>query len=400
MRVAPKDILEEVAGYIDFGDEDAQLLSDVGPLVGPRIPAIAEAFYDAIQKSLGASAAITGGNAQVERLKGTLRQWLEGVVGGTYDADYLAQRSRIGRVHVKVGLDQRYMFSAMNLLREGLHRAFHDALETGGAAAAWPPERRRLAHRAINRICDIELAIMLESYREDYVARIRTTERLATLGQLAASIGHELRNPLAVVETSVHLLGRQLQEHPRAERHIKRIAQQVTVCGTIISDLLEMARDRPPHRQPTSVPDLVREAVGAVPGTDGVRMEMELAPNLPVARLDAGQMRQLIINLVLNAVQAVQGVDGPPAVVRIALGAEGQDLHLRVTDSGPGLTAEAQKRLFEPLFTTRSKGIGLGLALCRRIVEKHEGTIIGRNEDRGGALFHVVLPGALATETP
>jgi two-component system, NtrC family, sensor histidine kinase HydH len=391
MVVPPKDILEEVAGYIDFSDEDARLLGDLGPLVSARIPPIIDEFYDAIQKSPGASAAITGGVAQIERLKGTLREWLAGVVGGVYDAEYLQRRSRIGRVHVRVGLDQRYMFSAMNLLREGLHRAFHEAMESD-AGEPWPPERRRRAHAAINKICDIELAIMLESYRENYVERIRNTERLATLGQLAASIGHELRNPLAVVETSVHLLKRQIHGNPKAEKHLGRIGAQVTVCGTIISDLLEMARDREPRREDVDVAALLREAVASLPGAHGVTLELEIPPDLPRAPVDRGQLRQLLINLAMNAIQAVEGEPDGGGRVRILVDGQNAHLHLRVEDNGPGLSKEAQQRLFEPLFTTRSKGIGLGLALCRRIVDKHGGTITGRNREQGGAAFDVVLP--------
>jgi two-component system, NtrC family, sensor histidine kinase HydH len=389
MAVPPKDLLEEVAGYIDFTDDDAARLRDVGALVTPHIPAIIDEFYDAIQKSPGASAAITGGTAQIERLKGTLRDWLAGVVGGHYDRDYLERRSRIGRVHVRVGLDQRYMFSAMNLLREGLHRALHEAVDVGDHPD-WPPDRRRLAHAAINKICDIELAIMLESYREDYSDRVRSSARLAVLGQIAASIGHELRNPLAVVETSLHLLKKQIADNPKAQRHAARIGDQVAVCGTIISDLLEMARDRPAHREEVDLAFLVREAVESLPGEAASAFELALPPDLGTVWADRGQIRQLLVNLTLNALQAVRDVPEGRVRVRAERRAHGVTLH--VEDNGPGLTAEAQRRLFEALFTTKSKGIGLGLALCRRIVEKHGGTIEGANRPEGGAVFEVMLP--------
>ncbi|MFW6051686.1 MAG: sensor histidine kinase [Myxococcota bacterium] len=389
MAVAPKDILEEVAGFLEFTDHDAQLLAALGPLVRPRFYPIVDRFYDAIRESPGASSAITGGEAQIERLKGTLREWLGGIVGGVYDRAYLERRSRIGRMHVRVGLDQRYMFSAMNILREGLHRAFDEALDERGDAG-WPPKRRRDAHAAIDKICDMELAIMLETYREDYVARIRTTERLATLGQLAASIGHELRNPLAVVETSLHLLGRQVQDNPKAERHLGRIGDQVVLCGTIIGDLLEMARDRAPDRQPTDLRAVVRQAVEGLPGKEGVVFELDLPEDLPTVEVDQSQIHQVVVNLAMNAVQAVK--PGGGGFVWLRARTEDGRVRLVVEDDGPGLTPEVQARLFEPLFTTRSKGIGLGLALCRRIVEKHGGAIEGRNRAEGGAAFEVTLP--------
>ncbi|MFW6086913.1 MAG: protoglobin domain-containing protein [Myxococcota bacterium] len=391
MVVAPRDILEEVAGFLDFTAGDAQLLEAIGPLVQPQFHPIVDRFYDAIRQSPGASLAITGGEAQIERLKGTLRQWLAGIVGGVYDQAYLEMRSRIGRVHVRVGLDQRYMFGAMNILREGLHRAFDQALDALGDDE-WPVQRVRDAHAAIDKICDMELAIMLETYREDYITRIRGTERLATLGQLAASIGHELRNPLAVVETSLHLLRRQVVGNPRAERHFKRIGEQVVLCGTIINDLLEMARDRPPQRAMSDVRSLVHEAVRGLPHREDVTFELDLPDDLPQADIDPGQIRQLLVNLTMNAVQAVRSGDGTAGTVRVKAEATDGRLVLRVEDDGPGLSPEAQARLFEPLFTTRSKGIGLGLALCRRIVDKHGGTIAGRNRPEGGARFEVSLP--------
>lgn len=385
-----RPLIEEVAGYVGFDESDALLLRELGPHLRPRFEPIIDRFYESIEANPGAAEVITGGQAQIERLKGTLIDWMEGLVGGVYDDAYWERRARIGRVHVRIGLDQRYMFSAMNLIREGLHEALENSDFDG--------ERVAGAHRAIDRICDIELAMMLETYREAYVARIRSTERLATLGQLAASIGHDLRNPLAVIETSLHLLRRRVTEDPRAVRHLGRIGDQVALCGSIISDLLELARDREPIRTAAPFGPLVEEALGAVPGSPGVSVEMDIPEGLPPVRVDAGQLRQVVVNLVSNAVQAAEqdGRDaGERGAVQVRAWAEGDALLFAVRDDGPGLTDEARARLFEPLFTTRAKGIGLGLALCKRIVDKHGGSIHGHNHGGGGAEFIVRLPGSL-----
>lgn len=382
-----RPLIEEVAGYVGFGDADASLLGELGPHLRPSFVPIVDRFYDAIEAHPGASEVITGGPAQIARLKGTLVDWMEGLVGGVYDDAYWERRARIGRVHVRIGLDQRYMFSAMNLIRDGLH----DAL----GASDFPSERAREAHQVLDRICDIELAMMLQSYREAYTERIRATERLATLGQLAASIGHDLRNPLAVIETSLHLLRRRVTEDDRAVRHLGRIGDQVALCGAIISDLLELARDRAAVRKPAPFSAIVQEALRAVPQSNQVSIEVDIPADLPPASVDAGQIRQVVLNLVSNAVQAAERGEGATGSVVIRAWSEDGALFFSVRDDGPGLSEEAAHRLFEPLFTTRAKGIGLGLALCKRIVDKHEGMISGHNHEGGGAEFVVQLPRSL-----
>ena len=386
-----RPIIEEVAGYVGFDSADAALLKELGPHLRPSFRAIIDRFYATIEAHPGASEVITGGQAQIDRLKGTLVDWMEGLVGGVYDDAYWERRARIGRVHVRIELDQRYMFSAMNLIREGLHEALD--------ASDFPAERVSAGHRALDRICDIELAMMLETYREAYVARIRASERLATLGQLAASIGHDLRNPLAVIETSLHLLRRRVTDDNRAERHLGRIGEQVALCGAIIGDLLELARDRDPVRNPAPFPAVVQEALRAIPVPPAVEIAVSVAEGLPPVSVDSGQMRQVVLNLVSNAVQALGEGGAPKGRIEVDAGSKGDALVFTVSDDGPGLSEEAEARLFEPLFTTRAKGIGLGLALCKRIVDKHGGTIRGANREGGGAEFTVVLPGAIRVDT-
>ncbi|MCS6799004.1 MAG: protoglobin domain-containing protein [Myxococcota bacterium] len=179
MSVAARDVLEEVAGYIGFDETDAAILREIGPLLEPSFDGIVHRFYEAIDRNPGARTAIRD-EAQAQRLRGTLRAWLQGLFGGRYDRAYFEQRARIGRVHVRIGLAQRYMFSAMNLVREGLH----EALEL----AALDADRRRRAHVAVDRICDVELAVMLETYREAYVERLRAAERAAMLGRLIEAV--------------------------------------------------------------------------------------------------------------------------------------------------------------------------------------------------------------------
>ncbi len=374
-------LLAELMRYIEFSAEDASLMREMGPLLRPHFPTVVDRFYAAIDRTPGATAVFTGGAEQILRQKIMLRGWLEGLVGGVYDQEYIERRARIGRTHVRIALDQRYMFAGMNIVRVELHAGLD-------ASGDWPQEKTRLAHRAIDRLCDMELAIMLETYREAYITRVKDAERLATIGQVAASIGHELRNPLAVMQTSVQLLARRVPDDERTAKHLRRLDDQITLCNEIISDLLELARDRAPERSPTDLAAVVHAAALSVPRAPDVTLVLKVDAALPTVAVDPGQFRQLVINLVLNATQAIEG----PGRIELRLYVEGRELVLMVEDSGTGISAEAEARLFEPLFTTRSSGTGLGLALCRRITEKHSGRISAANNPEGGAAFVVRVP--------
>jgi len=374
------NVLQDLIQYVQFSADDAAVLGQMAPLLEPAFPAIVEHFYEAIHRTPSALQVFRGGAPQIERQKGMLLVWLQGLLGGVYDADYYERRARIGRTHVRIELDQRYMFAAMNIIRRELHGAL--------SASALEHELRRRGHIAIDKICDLELAIMLETYREESDAKLQQVERLATVGQVAASIGHELRNPLAVMQTSVILLGRRTSEEPKVQRHLKKLGDQIDLCSAIISDLLELARDRPPERHRCNLVELVGEAVGEVPRPDAVTVDFDRPASVEPVMVDGGQIRQLVVNLVLNAVQAV----GSSGEVGIKIEDEEAWVSLIVEDSGAGIPADVRRRLFEPLFTTRSSGTGLGLALCRRVTEKHGGIIEASNRELGGARFIVKLP--------
>ena len=185
-----------------------------------------------------------------------------------------------------------------------------------------------------------------------------------------------------------HLLARRLPDEERTTRHLRRLDDQITLCNEIISDLLELARDRAPERRPTDLAAVVEEAALSVPRPPEVTLTLQIDAALPTVAVDPGQFRQLVINLVLNATQAIEGAGR----IELRLEVEDRDLVLAVQDTGSGISAEAEARLFEPLFTTRSTGTGLGLALCRRITEKHSGSISAANHADGGASFVVRVP--------
>src|SRR5688572_20805180 len=226
-------LMEELKRYVGWSTADEAALRALHPLARPAFERIADVFYRRILDHDEARTALEGGESQVGRLKVTLVAWMDSLLAGPWDEAYYERRARIGRVHVRIALPQHYMFGAMNVLRGELvaviDRHYPDR-----------PDDESSVRRALGKILDLELAIMLHTYREDLIAQRSRTERLATFGQLVGSIGHELRNPLGVIESSLYILRGRVGNDERALKHTSRIADQVGIANQIISDLLDM----------------------------------------------------------------------------------------------------------------------------------------------------------------
>ena len=235
-------------------------------------------------------------------------------------------------------------------------------------------------------------------------------EKLALMGQLLAGVAHELNNPLSVILGQAALLQQSIQNtQQRAQAGM--VVQAAERCARIVNNFLALARQRLPARQPVHVNQVVREAVELVAyplRVDSVDVHFELAPDLPVVWGDRHQLHQMMVNLVANAHQAMrEGADPRHLTLATGLDAEGRQVWLEVRDTGPGVAAALQKDIFEPFVTTKPPGMGtgLGLSLCREIVEAHGGTIRLGQADPQGAVFRVTLPveaprGAALEETP
>ncbi len=373
-------VFEELKRYVRFDEADGALLRDLHPLAQPRFQEIAEAFYARILSHEEASKVLHGGESQVGQLKITLVAWMDKLLRGPWDEAYWAQRYRIGRVHVRIGMPQHYMFGAMNVLREAF-----DAVALARLAARPELEPTRAA---LGKILDLELAIMLHTYRDDLLAQQARVERLSTFGQLVGSIGHDLRNPLGVIETSLFILRGRLGEDERARKHVDRIKEQLDVANGIITNLLDMIRNRPLSPEPVALAQVVAGVMGAVKAPPGVALEVEGLDALPPVQGDPTQLRQVLVNLVENAVYAAS----PIGTVAVRGRREPGAVLLDVEDTGPGVDPATSRRLFEPLITTKERGIGLGLALVKRIAERHGGGVEYADRTGGGARFTVRLP--------
>jgi signal transduction histidine kinase len=380
--MSPFSVFHELQDYVGFGHADQVILRVVHAGLAPDFPAISEVFYARILEYPAAREVLERGESTVGQLRHSLVAWMDGLFQGPWDDAYVERRARIGRVHVRVGLPQHYMFGAMNVLRRELSERISRLLPPAS------PEHQ-LAQNALSRMLDLELAIMLQTYREDLEAQKARTERMATFGQVVASIGHELRNPLGVAETSVFLLEKRVGTDPGAKKHLQRIGDQIAIANGIISALLDLVRDRPMDPQSLTLSEVVARAVDLVPRPEGIRFDVGTLDGLRVLG-DAAQLRQVFVNLLQNAVEAC----GETGVVTVEGRTVDGAVEISVEDTGHGLDPTVKSRLFEPLTTTKPQGVGLGLALVKRIADRHRGTIAHVAPPTGGARFVLTLPGA------
>ncbi len=381
----PPGFFAEIVDYVGFSVADSARLSEFLPTAQPHFERIAEHFYERILAHPQAHDAITGGEAQIERLKRTLVEWMRSGLAGPHDQEFCQRRARIGHIHVRIGLPQRYMITAMNVMRLDFRQIIEQALANDSLTQV----QEQALNDSLDRLLDLELAIMLETYKLEAEDRLRRRERLATIGQLAASIGHDLRNPLSVMESSLYILRRQAKNDERALKHVERIGQQIDECDSIITHLLEMARNQPPRRAQVDLASLVEDALLAARVPERVQIEREGLADLTLW-IDGPLVKQALVNLFVNSVQAQLG--SPNSWLRVRADLDDGYAIVTVEDAGPGFEAITLPVMFEPLVTTKTSGTGLGLSLVKSIVERHGGHVSAGNRGEGGAVVKLHLP--------
>jgi two-component system NtrC family sensor kinase len=226
-------------------------------------------------------------------------------------------------------------------------------------------------------------------------AHLVQSEKLASIGKLAAGIAHEINNPLGGILIYSHLI---LEDTPPGRPHhenLKKIVKETTRCKEIVKGLLDFARPKEPEMSPTDVPEVLERCLALMERQalfQNIRIEKSYAPALPRVVADGGQLQQVFMNIILNAAESMngQGTLG----LRVGLDASRDELAVVISDTGHGIKEEDKARLFEPFFTTKEvgKGTGLGLAISYGIVRKHHGSIEVQSEVGRGSKFTVRLP--------
>ena len=230
--------------------------------------------------------------------------------------------------------------------------------------------------------------------------RLLNVSRMATIGEMAAGVAHELNQPLAAIANYAHACERLLSGPQTDPGDLREALRQITVQTARAADILwrlrALARSQRVEHTPASLNALVAELEELV-RTDalvhGVQLTLEFERHLPEVRVDPGQIQQAILNLVRNSLDALAGcaMAGGHITIRTALASEAE-VQLSVSDNGPGVSAEAMQRIFDPFFSTKENGTGLGLAITHTIARAHGGSEGYRTNVPNGACFDILLP--------
>ena len=230
-------------------------------------------------------------------------------------------------------------------------------------------------------------------------AHLLKTEKLAAVGKLAAGVAHEINNPLTGILTNSSLMLQDLpDDHPWRD-DVQTIVNETLRCRRIVKGLLDFARQTKPQRTLLSMNQVVEEVLALVRNQASFRniqISLDLAPDLPTVLADGDQMRQVVLNIVLNAADVMADGGQLRVASRPARGQKG--VELRISDTGPGIPDDVKARLFEPFFTTKKTGTGLGLAIAYGMVERHMGSLWVETAPGKGSTFVVVIPVGGAAE--
>lgn len=253
-----------------------------------------------------------------------------------------------------------------------------------GVAFNTMAERVADAHHVLEQRVE-ERTRELKAAQEELVRR----ERLATLGQLASSVGHELRNPLGVMTNAIYYLEMiQADAPPEVREYLDILRHQIALSEKIVGDLLDFARLRTPDARFVAVPALLDEQIARLGPLDGIDVWRECEAGVPPVWVDPVQIGQVLLNLLTNAAQSMER--GGTLTLRCR--ADERSVTIDVSDTGPGVPGELAEKIFEPLFTTKARGIGLGLVVSRSLTGANRGRLTVSTNEAGGATFSLTLP--------
>ena len=260
---------------------------------------------------------------------------------------------------------------------------FHDVTERKRAE----DQIRRLNEELEAKV--LERTQQLLAAQEDLVRK----EKLALLGQVVGSVGHELRNPLGVMNNAVYFLQTVLTDADETTReYLEIIKTEIADADRIVADLLDSVRTKPPQPVEVGVGELIDLTLRKVNVAAAITVTRDIPETLPPVQVDAGQMQQVFRNLISNGVEAMP--EGGTLTIRAVENRPEGTVTVIVQDSGSGIAPEVMARLFQPLFTTKARGIGLGMVVVKNLTQANGGTVTVESEVGKGSVFSVTLPGA------
>ena len=243
---------------------------------------------------------------------------------------------------------------------------------------------------------------MADSIAEQ-MKNMQRAEQMSVVGQMAAGLAHEIKNPLAGIKVSMEVLAKELDIDEEDRKILYMVVLEINHINSLINELLNYARPSEPHFDIVSVNTVLEQTIATVAYSskrfpkskvedrEGYHCIKDFDSNLPAVKADPAQLHQLFINLILNGFECMP--KGGTVTVKTSLAKDNDFICVTINDQGPGLSDDVRERIFEPFFTTKKKGTGLGLAICKRLIEQQGGMLIANlNLEDGGASFSVFLP--------
>jgi two-component system sensor histidine kinase HydH len=242
---------------------------------------------------------------------------------------------------------------------------------------------------------EMGLVLLLRDLREirDLQEKVRRSERLASLGRLAAGVAHEIRNPLSSIRGFAQYFMRRLKGQEEEQGYASIMVKEVDRLNRVITELLDFARPKEPHRESQALEEIIDYSLMLLKpefSQKKIIIEKSFAPDLPKVGVDRDQISQALLNLFLNSLESIEG-EGK-IEIRLKKISQPPALEIAVTDTGRGIAREDLGKVFEPFFSTKRKGSGLGLAIVHQIVESHGGDIAVDSQEGVGTTFRITLP--------
>jgi signal transduction histidine kinase len=258
-----------------------------------------------------------------------------------------------------------------------------------GVLVGLAAERERAQHQALERTT----AQLTRVYKElqDNFENMKRAERLYAVGQLSAGLAHEIRNPLASIAGAVGILTRNPDAPERRAECLAIIDKECERLNRLLTNFLDFARPRQPHYQavdPAAVLDSVIDLASHAARSKQILFRKEVARDVPVLECDPEQLKQVLLNLVINAIQATDG----QGEVLLSAGRQDDKALIQVKDQGCGISPGNLDKIFDPFFTTKENGTGLGLSVVHQIVEQHGGVLTAQHNRDGGMTFSLLFP--------
>jgi signal transduction histidine kinase len=352
------EIFEARKRYSRFSEEDAALLAELRGVVERHADSVVDRFYAHLTNAPEVRHFVEDPET-VRRLKRYQREYLLSLTSGRYDGEYARSRVRIGRTHDRIGLDPEWYL---------------------GTYA---------------KLFTLDMQLVLDAY---YGLRqkkaLERSEQLAAVGELAASIAHEVRNPLAGMKGALEVLRKELDVKPSNQEIVDELLAQIVRLEHLVRDLLSYARPRVLRLQVFDLNEMLGRVLRLYKDqadASGITIHRIDGPGTGKLRADPTQMEQVLLNLIHNAVQAMEEGGTLTVTTRVT----GESVTITLRDTGDGIPRSDMVKVFQPFYTTKHRGSGLGLPIVKKITEAHGGSLKLKSTPGEGTTATVTIPNGL-----